>query len=66
MDSIKGTLPKTGPMKRGPESKAPWLTNDLVRSIQRRTDPALKLKQLKEFIRQKSKDKPMGSLTSKR
>src|SRR5271169_537819 len=66
MDSIKRYLSK----KMENEGDVPELqgalifTNDLV-EIENNVapTPALKLKQLKEFIRQKSKEKPIGSLT---
>ncbi len=39
-------------------------TNDLVEIEENDAPtPALKLKQLKDFLRQKSKEKPIGSLT---
>jgi len=66
MDSIKKHLAK----KLDNENDVPEIngalvfTNDLVDIEENDAPtPALKLKQLKDFIRQKSKDKPIGSLT---
>ena len=66
MDSIKRQLAK----KLENESEVPEIqgalifTNDLVEIEDNDAPtPALKLKQLKDFMRQKSKEKPIGSLT---
>jgi hypothetical protein len=66
MDSIKRYLAK----KLENESEVPEIqgalifTNDLVEIEDNDAPtPALKLKQLKDFMRQKSKEKPIGSLT---
>ena len=66
MDSIKRFLAK----KLDNESEVPEIqgalvfTNDLVEIEENDAPtPALKIKQLKDFMRQKSKDHPMGSLT---
>jgi len=66
MDSVKKQLVK----KLEGEADVPEIqgalvfTNDLVEIAENDAPtPALKIKQLKDFLRQKAKDKPIGSLT---
>ena len=66
MDSIKRYLVKKLVFQSDvPEIQGALIfTNDLVEIEENAApNPALKLKQLKDFIRQKSKDKSIGSLT---